>query len=93
MPATQTAETRIATYLAAPSLDAWKSVRTLIVPGTMRTLWQAWVAVDGNATTSAAAPTFPCAFALRRAIKAAAGGKVPVGLGALIAANKSAPRV
>lgn len=93
MPATNTANDRIAAYLAAPSLDGWKSLRTLIIPGTMRTLWQAWVSVDGNTTASAASSVFPCEFALRRSIKAAANGKVPVGLGALIEANKSAPRV
>jgi hypothetical protein len=91
MPATQTANDRIATYLAAPSLDAWKALRTMLIPGTGRTLWQAWVSVDGSATTSAAAPQFPCEFALRRAVKAANNGKVPFGLGALIEANRKAP--
>ena len=93
MPATQTpANERIAAYLVAPSIEAWRDLRTMIIPGTGRTLWQAWVSVDGGVTTSAAAPQFPCAFALRRAVKAANNGKVPVGLGALIEANRKAPR-
>lgn len=87
------AATRIASYLAAPTLVAWQAVRNVVISGTSRTLWQAWAAVDGSASTAGVAVTHPDAFTLRRAIKAATSGSVPVGLDAVVSANARAPRV
>ena len=93
MPATQTAAARIASYITAPSLAAWTDVRNVVIPETSRTLWQAWAAVDGTASMSGAASTYPDAFTVRRAIKAATSGTVPAGFGAIAQVNARAPRV
>ncbi len=93
MPATQTAAARIASYITAPSLAAWIDVRNVVIPETSRTLWQAWAAIDGTAPMSGAASTYPDAFTVRRAIKAATSGIVPVGLRAIKQVNARAPRV
>jgi hypothetical protein len=77
-------EASLARYLAEPTLVRWESIYAMRIPPTSRTLWQAWVHVDGGAPTELRGgwAVHPDAFTLRRAIKAARSGEVPVGLGA-----------
>ena len=85
---------RISAYLAStPSYAAWTELRSLIVPGTSRTLWQAWLCVDGSAPMDGSVHAYPDPFTLRRALRAATQGHVPVGLGAIREANQKAPRL
>ena len=51
-----TADARIATYLAAPSLKGWQDIYCLCIPNTGRTMWQAWISF--NLTHSLAAIMF-----------------------------------
>ena len=44
-------EAQLAAYLDAPSLAGWQRIYSRLIPGTGRTLWQAWIAVDGAAPT------------------------------------------
>lgn len=96
-----TPQERIDAYLASPSLEAWKAIHSLIIPGSTgmmgRTMWQAWVAIDGSAPTGLPSgsyfTSFPDAFTMRRGIRAAREGKVAVGLQNLKAQHKPAPRV
>jgi len=96
-PVPTTFDGRLGAYLDAPSIVRWERVYSLVIPGTMRTLWQAWSAVDGAAPMSrpvgAGFSSFPDAFTVRRAIAAAQRGQVPVGLQALDAANARAPKL
>ncbi len=87
---------RFAAFLAAPDLVRWERLAHLIVPGTGRTMWQAWVAVDGNAEAGGFVEGrgfshYPDPFTARRARKAAEEGRVPVGLQALQTAHAAAP--
>jgi hypothetical protein len=84
-------EIRLEAFLAKPSEDTWAPLAHTIIPGTMRTTWQAWIRVDGGAPVSfpsgARWPSIPDPFTVRRAVNAALAGKVPVGLGALLASR------
>jgi hypothetical protein len=87
---------RFAAFLAAPDLVRWERIAHLIIPGTRRTLWQAWVAVDGNAETGGwvegrGFSRYPDPFTARRAVKAAVEHRVPAGLQALGEAHAAAP--
>jgi hypothetical protein len=89
-------DARLQAYLDAPGLVRWERTYSLVIPGTTRTLWQAWIKVDGSAPLEVRAggfPAFPDAFTTRRALKAAQEGRVAVGLQALDAAHRRAPRV
>lgn len=86
----KTPQERIDAYLAKPSLKAWRDVYCLCIPDTGlmgRTMWQAWITVDGGAPTQVPADagftSFPDAFTMRRGLRAAREGKIPVGLQSL----------
>jgi len=93
----------LAAYLADPSEDRWNELYTKLIPGSRgRTVWQAWIAIDGAApsclshfdeATGERWPRIPDAFTVRRAVRAALRGDVPVSLGALLDTQARAPRV
>lgn len=91
--ADSTPQQRIDAYINAPTMRAWRSIYQLVIPGTMRTLWQAWAAINGSAPTTGEQTCYPDAFTLRRAIAQAKSGRTPVGLAAITAANLAAPRL
>ena len=82
-------ESRVERFLESPTEANWDVLSSTIIPGTMRTMWQAWIRVDGAAPTSlppsriAGArprwPLIPDAFTVRRAVNEAKAGKVPAG--------------
>jgi hypothetical protein len=90
-------DARLNAYLDAPSAVRWERTYSLLVPGTFRTIWQAWLVIDASAPTSKAEhafwTVFPDAFTTQRAVKAAREGHVPVGLQALDEAHQRAPHV
>lgn len=88
----KTAQERIDDFIARPTLARWQRVRDLIIPGTMRTMWQAWRAVDDNAPVKGPMTVYPDAFTMRRGLAAARAGGVPVGLGRLSRPRPEAPR-
>ena len=87
-------EKLVQVYLAKPTAKHWENIAHRSIPGTShRTLWQAWIRVDGAAPTRLAGtaigepaltpdkkwPCIPAPFTVRRAIRAARNGEVPVG--------------
>lgn len=84
----------LAAYLAAPTEPGWARLAHRIIPGTLRTVWQAWTRVDGSAPLRRPPggrwSSWPDAFTLRRAIRAAHAGQVPCGLAALCAVRDPA---
>jgi hypothetical protein len=85
-------ELAVEAYLAEPCKRTWDGLATKIIPGTMRTVWASWVRVDGGAPVRIPTappsgstepwdrwPSIPDPFTLRRAIRAARAGEVPVG--------------
>jgi hypothetical protein len=44
-------ETRIEAFFSEPSEEHWDALAHTIIPGTGRTVWQAWIRVDGAAPT------------------------------------------
>jgi hypothetical protein len=74
-------------FFKQPTSKTWDELAHKIVPGTMRTVWQGWIRVDGNApvelrTTAAGKHKWdhiPDPFTARRAIREVRSGKVPAG--------------
>ena len=81
-------EDRLRKYLTNPNVRNWDDLYSAIIPGTMRTVWQSWVKIDSSAPsqkpTSKAWKVIPNPFTVRRAIRAAMKGDVPIGLGELL---------
>lgn len=82
-------------HLDNPSKESWEGLAHRVIPTTMRTVWQAWIKVDGSAPVSLVDghitdrraerwPSFPDPFTTRRAVREALAGNVPVGLGLLL---------
>lgn len=74
-------------YFKRPSAKTWEGLAHKIVPGSMRTVWQGWIRVDGSAPTELKRdasgrhhwPVLPDPFTVRRAIREIRKGNVPVG--------------
>lgn len=82
-------------YLSSPSKELWNKLYSEPIPNIVgiRTFWQAWIFVDGGAPTELSQevhsnpnvwPRIPDSFTLRRAIRAAQEGKIPLGLEKLL---------
>jgi hypothetical protein len=82
-----TFEQAVQAYLENPDEETWDELAHKIIPGTMRTVWQSWIRVDGAAPKELTSlgtgvriwPTLPDPFTVRRAIREARQGRVPVG--------------
>lgn len=87
-------EATLRAYLDDPTEAHWRLLATRIVPGTLRSVWQAWARVDRAAPLKlprgGAWPLLPDPFTVRRAIRAARAGQVPAGLNALCAVRDPA---
>jgi hypothetical protein len=89
-------------HLDNPSKETWNALATKVVPGAAHTVWQAWVKIDSGAPISLPStkgevsadrwPNFPDPFTTRRAVRAIYAGRVPSGLGALLAGRVVSPK-
>jgi hypothetical protein len=80
---TEQFEVCVRAFLSKPTEKNWHLLAHRLIPDTGRTVWQAWIRVDGAAPLQLPAtlnwPSIPAPFTVRRPIREARKGKVPVG--------------